>query len=110
MATAHKVMATLKKKNGQTHVCTFTTADTTTTALLSPSGSDQIVLSQEDCWLVDWVHSTQGTCTQVYLYFNNVRIPDIILTAASQPGVNRQIPASPIFIPGGTLFKATTIT
>jgi len=110
MATAHKVICTVRNRKGQSHVYTFTTADTTTTALLSPSGSDQIVLSQEDCWIVDWVHSTQGTCTQVYFYFNNVRIPEIILTAASLPTVNRQVPANPIFVPAGTLFKATTIT
>jgi len=110
MATAHKVIATLRNRAGQTHVCTFTTADTNTTALLSPSGADQIVLSQDDCWIVDWVHSTQGTCTQVYLYFNSVRIPEIILTAASQPGVNRQVRSSPIFVPGGTMFMATTIS
>jgi len=88
----------------------YTTADTNTTALLAPSGEDQVVLSASDAWIVDWIHSTQGTCTQVYLYFNNVRIPDIILTAASQPGVNRQVRSSPIYVPAGTLVKATTIT
>lgn len=110
MATAHKVMATVKNKSGQIKVFPYTTADTNTTALLAPSGEDAVVFSTQDCWLVDYVHSTQGTCTQVYVYFNDMRISDVIFTANSQPAVNRQIRNSPIFIPAGTRVKFTTIT
>jgi len=110
MATAHKVIATVRNKSGQVKVFPYSTADTNTTALLAPSGEDEVVFSLNDCWLVDYVHSTQGTCTQVYVYFNNIRTGDVIFTAASQPTVNRQIPNAPLYVPAGTRVKFTTIT
>jgi len=110
MATAHKVMVTVKNKSNQIKVYPYTTADTNTTAILAPSGEDAVVLSQQDCWIVDYVHSTQGTCTQVYVYFNDVRTGDVIFTVNSQPTVNRQVPNAPIFVPAGTRVKFTTIT
>ena len=110
MATAHKVMVTIRTKSGKIQTFPYTTTDTNAAFFLAPSGQDQIVLSGEDCWIIDEIHSTQGTCTQVYVYFNNVRIPDIILTAAEQPNVNRQIPSSPILVPAGTMVKFQTIT
>jgi len=110
MATAHKVMVTVRNARGQLKTFLYTTADTTTTAILAPSGEDAITLSQQDCWIVDYVHSTQGTCTQVYVYYNEVRTGDVIFTAASQPTVNRQIPNSPLYVPAGTRVKFTTIT
>ena len=110
MATAHKVMVTVRNARGQIKTYPYTTADTNTTAILAPSGDDEVVLSQQDCWIVDYVHSTQGTCTQVYPYFNNIRTGDVIFTAAAQPAVNRQIPNAPLFVPAGTRVKFTTIT
>lgn len=110
MATAHKVMVTTTKKNGQQIVWPYSTADTNTTALVAPSGDTSIVFSLDDCYVTDYVHSTQGTCTQVYVYFNNVRQPIIIYTASSQPTVNRQVKSAPLYVPGGTQVKFTTIT
>jgi len=110
MATAHKVMVTTTKKNRQQMVWNYSTADTNGTALLTPSGDSTVVFSNDDCYITDYVHSTQGTCTQVYVWFNGVRIYPIIYTANSQPTVNRQIKSSPIFVPGGTQVKFTTIT
>jgi hypothetical protein len=110
MATAHKVMVTVKNSKGQIKTLPFTTADTNTTAILSPSGEDAVVLSQNDCWIVDYVHSTQGSTTQVYVYFNDVRTGDVIFTAASQPNVNRQVPNCPLYVPAGTRVQFRTIT
>ena len=110
MATAHKVMVTVKNKQGQIKVFPYTTADTNTTALLAPSGEDSVVLSSQDAWIIDHVHSTQGTCTQVYVYFNDMRTSDVIFTVNSQPAVNRQIRSCPIYVPAGTRVKFVTIT
>jgi len=109
MATAHKVMVTTTRGNKQV-VWPYSTADTNTTALLTTSGDSSVVFSSQDCWITDYVHSTQGTCTQVYVYFNQVRQPLIIYTASSQPAVNRQVKNNPIFVPAGTQVKFTTIT
>jgi hypothetical protein len=110
MATAHKVMVTVRNRSGKIQVFPYTTADTNTTALLAPSGEDAIVLSQQDAQIVDYVHSTQGTCTQVYMYFNDMRTSDVLFTAAAQPTTNRQVRNSPINVPAGTRVKFVTIT
>lgn len=110
MATAHKVMVTVKNRSGALKTFPYTTADTNTTALLAPSGEDSVVFSSQDCFIVDYVHSTQGTCTQVYVYYNDMRTSDVIFTANSQPTVNRQIRNCPLFVPAGTRVKFTTIT
>jgi hypothetical protein len=110
MVTAHKVMVTVKDRNG-IRVFPYTTTDVNTAFFLAPDGGNQLVLSSQDCYIVDLVHSTQGSCTQDYIWFNNVRLPDIIYTAASQPtGVNRQVRSNPLFVPAGTQVKFQTIT
>jgi hypothetical protein len=110
MATAHKVMVTVRNQSGQVKVFPYTTADTNTTALLAPSGSDAIVFSNQNSQIIDYVHSTQGTCTKVYIYFNNVQVPYVIYTAASLHTVNRQVRNAPIAVPGGTIVQFRTIT
>jgi len=110
MATAHKVMVTVKNAQGQQKTFPYTTADTNTTALLAPSGEDEVVFSSQDAWIVDYVHSTQGTCTQVYVYYNGMRTTDVLFTAAAQPTVNRQVPNAPLYIPAGTRVQFRTIT
>jgi len=110
MATAHKVMITVKKKNGQTKTYPFTTTDLNTANLLAPSGAGDNVLSAEDCWIVDIVHSTQGTCTQDAIYFNNVDTGMRLYTPNLLPTVNRILPRNPIFVPAGTVVKVTQLT
>ena len=110
MATAHKVIVRVKTISGF-KVFPYTTTDVNAAFFLAPDGGNQLVLDQNDCWIVDVVHSTQGSTTQDYIFFNNVRIPDIIQTPASLPTVNRQIStSSPIFVPAGTQVKFQSIT
>jgi hypothetical protein len=110
MATAHKVMVTVRKKNGQTKVFSYTTTDLNTAQLLAPSGSGSVVYSSEDCWIVDLAHSTQGTCTQDKVYFNNVDTGITLFTPNCLMTVNRQVRSSPIFVPGGTMVKIIQAT
>lgn len=110
MATAHKVMVTVRNRRGQIKTYPYTTTDVNAAFLLAPSGGNSLVLSSEDCEIVDYVHSTQGTCTQVYVYYNNTNTGNVLLTANSQPTVNRQIRSCPIFVPAGTAVKFQTIT
>jgi hypothetical protein len=110
MATAHKVMVTTTKSNGQQKVWPYATADTNTTFMTNPAGSSEQVLSGDDCFITDYVHSTQGTCTKVYVYFNGALQPIVLFTAAAQPTVNRQVRSCPILVPGGTKVSFATIT
>ncbi len=110
MATAHKVMVTVRKKNGQQQVFPYTTTDLNTAQLLAPSGSGDNVLSRDDCYIVDIVHSTQGTCTQDAIYFNNVDTGMRLFTPNLLMTVNRILPRYPIFLPGGTVLKVIQLT
>lgn len=111
MATAHKVLVLVKNKRGQVKGFPYSTTDINAAFFLTPSGGSQIVFSDQDCWIIDIVHSTQGSTTKDYIFFNNVKLSDEIQTPAAQPNVNRQIsPRSPIFVPGGTQVKFQSIT
>lgn len=110
MATAHKVMLTARKKNGEQKVFPYTTTDLNTAQLLAPSGSGDNVLSSEDVWIVDLVHSTQGTCTQDAIYFNNVDTGIRLYTPNLLPTVNRSVPQAPIYVPAGTVVKIIQLT
>jgi len=102
MATAHKVMVTVRTKSGKQFVLPFSTTDLNTAFLLSPSGASDLVYSPEDSWIIDLVHSTQGTCTQDKVYFNGALQGYVIYTPNSLPTVNRQVRNCPIYVPGGT--------
>lgn len=109
MATAHKVMVTVAKGSAL-EVFPYTTTDVNAASLLSPSGESETVFSQSNTKIVDYVHSTQGTCTQVAIYFNGMLQPIKLYTASSQPTVNRQVRNCPIDVPGGTRVKFVTLT
>jgi len=110
MATAHKVFVTVRNRRGQIKTYPYTTTDVNAAFLLAPSGGNQLVLSPDDAQIVDYVHSTQGTCTQVAVFFNNADTGIRLPTASCQPTVNRLVRSAPIDLPAGTLVKFQTLT
>lgn len=110
MATAHKVMLVAKNRSGQSKVFSFTTTDANTAFLLDPSGGSSRALSSQDCWIADIVHSTQGTCTQDKIYFNETDTGIVLYTPNMLPTVQRILPRNPIFVPAGTMVKIQQLT
>lgn len=107
VATAYQVALSLKNSQGAITSISLSASDVAAASWLWTSGSSEMALSSNDCWITDALVTSAATdCKTVTLFINGVNSSRIIYPNANLGTMfMRQVMQTPIFVPRGALVR-----